>query len=256
MREPMPVLRVKDMKTSKLRSFTLLELLIVIAIIAILASILLPVLSRARKIALQISCTNNLKQINYGTVNYQDENGEFICNGNIRGLVLGGTVANYWKDRIAHYITRKPVGVSGVPGWIKACTLKNMQCPAEPNPLSYTYTCYGPNFELTGSDWKAATDWMRKISSVTSPSKALHIAESGNSPRVDAYKFNYFRHGSIYRKSPVDADPSTSNDVVYGSDAKTNVLYFDGHVQQKSSPEIKTQNFTEGFNRDMKVMFK
>ena len=256
MRKPIVSFMLRKYKAPESQSFTLLDLLIVIAIIAILAAMLLPALSRARKTALQISCTNNLKQIHYGTVNYQDGNGEFICNGNIRGLVLGGTVSNYWKDRIAHYITGKPVGVPGVPGWIKANTLKTMQCPAEPNPLSYNYTCYGPNLELTGSDWKVSTDWMRKISSVTSPSKAFHIAEIGNSPRVDVYKFNYFRHGGIYRKSPVDADPSTSNDVVYGSDAKTNALYFDGHVQLKSSPEIKMQSVTDGFNRNMKVMFQ
>ena len=93
----------------KKRKFTIVELLIVVSIIAILASILLPALNKARAKGQAISCTSNLKQCGLALAQYMDDNNNYICtiqsypggNGIWAAVLLGYRYTNGNREEVA-----------------------------------------------------------------------------------------------------------------------------------------------------------
>jgi prepilin-type N-terminal cleavage/methylation domain-containing protein/prepilin-type processing-associated H-X9-DG protein len=85
------------------KNFTLIELLVVIAIIGILASLLLPSLSKARKTSLTAVCNNQMRQIIIAEHMYtSDNNGEFV-------YVRDDTATGMWDMYLAQNYMNVPI---------------------------------------------------------------------------------------------------------------------------------------------------
>lgn len=83
-------------------SFTLIELLITITVIALLAGMLLPALQQVRERAKSIECTGNLRQIGQACSMYNNDFGSFLL-----GYGSYATTCNYWRT-LAGYLSVSP----------------------------------------------------------------------------------------------------------------------------------------------------
>ena len=94
---PLPINKQKN-------AFTLIELLVVVAIISLLISILLPAISKAKKIAESSVCLSNLRQIGFAANYYVSDNDDYIPRGDYTYV---------WFELFMPYLGQEHASASG-----------------------------------------------------------------------------------------------------------------------------------------------
>ena len=207
------------------RAFTLIELLVVIAIIAILASLLLPALARAKEKAKTTRCLSNQKQIALGYLLYASDNSDYLP----LAAHEGDAAPCQWFFEISPYIANQIASYTGL-----VAKAKVVACPSArlekvfplSTPAAEAYGGYGQNYVYLGY---LVEEDRKKITKVTKPIETCMNGDGLDS----APGLNWWNYGYLY---PPSLPPWGATKVVpYVRHGKGgNYSWVDGHVSMTS----------------------
>ncbi len=210
------------LKTVPPRFFTLIELLIVIAIIAILAGMLLPALNASKKKAKMVQCVGNLRQLGQAANNYADDNYAWYCHGNGTTNFLFYYKVSTKKGCLGDYINQKPDPDYGVAPML-ICPLgtrKGLRPYKSSEQFSYGFNTYLVAVSLP------TTKQIDRRDRVRNPSGRMLLSELGYDDWLHV-SYNY----PAGNRGWAGAQESRANYTAFRHNRSCAVIFVDGHVE-------------------------